>query len=974
VKKNLFSLSVLFSLLFLFPQKSHALFGFGKTQKAGVPIIEATELGNGEYVKNLIEQGADINAVDKNGQTALMRAASAGNDQMVAILITNGADIGLQDSKGNTALHYAAANDHASTTKMLINNGAIINVTNRKGQTPLELAIKNGSVYAIRVIDSGALAVVETNAGFTIAAASAAGSGISTTTIVTTAGVTAAGAGVAVAAGGGGGGGETASSDGDSGGGGDDDTPENPGNNNPPPSPPPTSPNPFVVEYNQQQGLALIKADIAYSRGYTGNNVVVAVVDTGVDLDHVELDSRIVSGAGATFNNGVQVGNGDEQGFEITNATTDAELNNSDFWHGTHVAGIIAAEKNGVATHGVAYNAKILPVNVYTIADKSLYNIDIAKGIDYSVANGARVINISLGGGESAQIKTAIQNAVNFSGSDANGDKSILVAAAAGNLYADDAVSVADNPVYPARHAGDTDFNPTNVGDAGSDGALLAVAAVDNNGNLASFSHKCGDAMNWCLVAPGVSILSDLPDNYLAWVSGTSMATPHVSGAAAVLMDMDPHLTARQVAEILLLTATDKGASGVDGEYGHGLLNLDKATQPIGVVSVPIGNNVNGSLISLDSSSITASSVFGDAFTSANLSFKSLDVYKRAYDVNLNDFYHEKNSFTVFENRFRDFGDDITKKREKIGDNISFVAVNLTDSDPRKEEHEKEEFVRMSFAADSEYGGFEFNHNVPMNQAFRLSALGDVSMSVDNVGTNSVLGLVSYGSSYNNRYVIDKNSSFSFGSFQGEQEYGDVTGVVSQYSRYNDAYELALQAGMMNEQGSFLGSNTEGAFALGENTPTWFYNVAAAYNISNSVKLFGAANYGISFPDVAADSLIKDVSQIETYSFSAGISKNAIIDKGDKFEFIISQPLMVTGGNANVVLPVARDISGNITTASYDLSLSPSGRQVDYGAFYSMDFGGISKLSTGAVYITQAGHNKDADDEMLFMTKYGLKF
>jgi len=966
-----------FSLFSLVPFESHALFGFGKAQKAGVPIIEAAELGNADYVKSLIEQGVDINAVDKQGRTSLMRAAAAGNDQMIAVLITKGADINIFDRKGNTALHYAAQNDHAGSVRMLLSNGAIKNAQNKKGQTPLALAVQNSSVYAIRVLDPGALSVVQTNAGFTVAAASAASGGFSTTTVVaTTAGVAAAGAGVAAAAGGGGGSSDEVSS------GGGTPTPD-PGDdpdsndNNPPPQPPPVQQNPFELERNRQGGLKIIKAEMAYSRSYTGNNVVVAVVDTGVDLDHIDLKNNIVDGAGRNFfANGSQGGDGDEEGPPLFPGQPVA----GSFWHGTHVAGIVAAERNGIGIHGVAYNSKILPVNVYTIANEgtgnpTFYDSDIAAGIDYSVAEGARVINISLGGDSpSSAIKSSIQNAVNFSASDASGEKSIVVVAASGNLFEDDAVTQADNPVYPARFAGDISINPANVGDVGSDGALLSVGAVDNNGNFVAFSHKCGDAMNWCLVAPGVSIESYLPDDLIIPVSGTSMATPHVSGAAAVLMDMDPHLTGREVAELLLTTATPLGSDEISPIYGHGLLNLDEATKPQGALNIPLGNNVNGPLASLDATSITTSSAFGDAFSSTNLSFTMLDGYKRAYDVNFSDFNYESNSFTNFENKFRDFGEDITKNREQIAQNISFSAVNLTNDDPNVEEHEKEEFVRLSFSASSEHGGFDYNYNVPMNQAFRLSALEDVSMSVDNVGTNSVLGLVSYGSSYNNHYVLDKNSSFSFGSFQGEQDYGDVTGVVSQYSRYNDSYKVALQLGMMNEEGSFLGSNVDGAFALGENTPTWFYNFAGAYNLSNSVKLFGSANYGISFPEVTADSLIADISQIETYSFSGGISRSSVFDERDKLEFIVSQPIRVVGGSANVVLPMSRDISGNITSQAYDLSLSPSGRQMDYGAFYSLAFNENSRLSAGAVYITQAGHNKFAEDEMLFMAKYGFEF
>lgn len=948
-------------LLTLFPHTSEAFFGFGKTIKTHNALVEAAQLGNIGYVKSMINGGANINSVDASGQTALIKAASSGNDKMVAALLAGGANINFADPDGNVPLHFAAQNDHPDVMQILISKGAIINVKNNKGQTPMELAINNGSVHAIMVIDPGALSVVQTESGFVVAAAGLAGGGVSTTTVVATgAGVAAAGAGIAAAAGGGGGSGDEAPSGG---------TPAPPSPDENPPPPPPL-PNPFEAEYNRQQGLGIVNASVAYGRGYTGSGVVVAVVDTGVDLDHVELDENIVAGNGRNFfANGSEGGNGDEEGPPY-NPAVGIE---GSYWHGTHVAGIIAAEKNGVGIHGVAYDAEILPLNVYTIANEgtpnpTFYDKDIAKGIDYSVAKGARVINISLGGDlPSPEIKTAIQNAVNVAG-----DNSIVVVAAAGNLYEGDSAFQAANTVYPARYAADIAINPAVLDDLGSDGVLLAVGAVNNSGNLASFSHKCGDAMNWCLVAPGVSISSAFPDDYLATASGTSMAAPHVSGAAAVLLDMDPHLTGREVAEILLLTATDKGAVGVDSDYGHGLLNLAKATQPVGITSIPLGNNVNSASVSLSSSSISTSAAFGDAFIGSDLSFKMFDSYKRAYDVDIADLSNGESGGVSFENKFRDFGESIAQKREKIGENISFAAVNLTKTNPK--DVEQEEFVRMSFSADSDNGGFEFNHNVPMNQAFRLSALDDVSASMDNMDTNSVLGLVSMGASYNNSYVLDKNSSLSFGSFQGEQEYGDVTGVLSQYSRNFKSLDLAFQLGMMNEENSFLGSNSDGAFALDKQTPTWFYNFATAYNLSDNVKLFGSANYGISFPKAGTASLISQISKIETYSFSGGISKKAVFASRDKFDFILSQPLRVIGGSANVVLPLGRDISGNITTGTYDLSLSPSGRQIDIGAFYSFLVAKNSRLSAGGVYMIQPNHNKNAPDEMLFMAKYGLEF
>ena len=198
--------------------------------------------------------------------------------------------------------------------------------------------------------------------------------------------------------------------------------------------------------------------------------------------------------------------------------------------HGTHVAGTIAAdniEHNNVNLTGVAYNATIMPVRVLDDNGNGT-NADVAAGIRYAVDNGADVINLSLGGGYSSEMESALQYAA---------AQNVVVVMAAGN-------ESASQPGFPANLA-----NQLGV----------AVGAVDSTNRMANFSNKAGiSALNY-IVAPGVNIYSTTPGNTYNSFNGTSMATPHVAGVAALMLSASPNLTAAEVERILRETANPTG-------------------------------------------------------------------------------------------------------------------------------------------------------------------------------------------------------------------------------------------------------------------------------------------------------------------------------------------------------------------------------------------------------------------------------
>ncbi len=279
-------------------------------------------------------------------------------------------------------------------------------------------------------------------------------------------------------------------------------------------------------------GLDRVGAPTAWAAGITGAGITVAVIDTGVDYLHPDIDANIWTNTREIAGNGIDDDNNgfidDTRGWDFAyNDNNPSDVNG----HGTHVAGTIAAENNGFGQTGVSFNAKIMPVKVLSDAGSGVFS-NVAKGIRYAADNGADVINLSLGGTSGS---FELLEAVRYASS-----RGSLLVMSAGN-------SSRTTPGFPAAYASETG---------------LAIGAVDINGTFASFSNQAGSAEIDYVTAPGVNVYSLSPNNAYRSLSGTSMAAPHVAGVAALLLSYRPELTPVQL-ESLLISTTKPSADAL---------------------------------------------------------------------------------------------------------------------------------------------------------------------------------------------------------------------------------------------------------------------------------------------------------------------------------------------------------------------------------------------------------------------------
>lgn len=288
--------------------------------------------------------------------------------------------------------------------------------------------------------------------------------------------------------------------------------------------------------FSQQWALPKIEAPAAWDIHAGSNSVIIAIVDSGVDLDHPDLQANIVSGWDFVNNDGVA---------------------DDDHGHGSHVAGIAAAVgNNGVGIAGVSWRAKIMPLKMLD-AGGGGSTYDLAEAVYYAVDHGARVINMSLGAPGSAwpcdwpEVEAAFNYAVSHG---------VLLVVAAGN------------------------DGQEGVNCPGAYEQALAVGSTTATDTRSYFSNY-GPQLD--IAAPGSSIYSTYRNASYTTMSGTSMATPHVAGLAALLWSFAPALNAAEVRSYLQNTAVDLGPAGWDQYFGYGRINAKSALDALSLQTSP---------------------------------------------------------------------------------------------------------------------------------------------------------------------------------------------------------------------------------------------------------------------------------------------------------------------------------------------------------------------------------------------------
>jgi subtilisin family serine protease/putative cell wall-binding protein len=307
----------------------------------------------------------------------------------------------------------------------------------------------------------------------------------------------------------------------------------------------------YADEYN----LNITNVPEAWSSGAAGQGITIAVLDTGVDLNHPDLKNKLVGGYNAILD------------------STDLKAVQDDNGHGTHVAGIAAAELNNSGIVGVAYQAKIMPVKVMDKAGEGADDI-IAAGIVWAVNHGAGIINLSMGSdSETAVLRSAVEYAV---------ENGVLVVAAAGNF---DPLKE-NNPgiSYPACYP-----------------QVIAVTATDRADQIARISAAGPESV---LSAPGMDIVSAYwtkeKGSTYAVADGTSMASSFVGGVAALIWSKHPDWPAGQVKIALENGAKDLGVPGRDDQYGFGRVDAGlsvSAYEPVQGLNTPANITALGGLV-----------------------------------------------------------------------------------------------------------------------------------------------------------------------------------------------------------------------------------------------------------------------------------------------------------------------------------------------------------------------------------------
>jgi hypothetical protein len=710
-------------------------------------------------------------------------------------------------------------------------------------------------------------------------------------------------------------------------------------------------------EYRRSTGPGFHNAIGGWSLGATGKNVTLAIIDTGIDTANPEFAGRVSpASADVAGNRG---------------------LINPDSSHGTQVALTAAAARNGTGIVGIAWEATIQmlraddPGTCASADGCGLFDTDIAAGVDRAIAANAKVLNLSLGGSPPSQ---TMRDAVGRAAA-----AGIVVVVSAGN----DGAASTDQP------------DPFAVGlQQAGNGNVIIAGSVDATGTISSFSNHAGSEANAYLMALGervccvyengqIKITTDGQGNqFVTVVSGTSFSAPQIAGAAALLRQYFPNLSATQVVNLLLSTARDAGAAGTDAIYGRGILDVGNAFAPQGTTSLAGSSSAQ---VPIGGTSVITSSAMGDAGQGAVLPAVVLDSYQRAYRIDLGRTLRSaglspKLAGALLEPaRNVSAGSDSTAIAFSIADRPGLTAgggwgspLLLSAQDGRAARVLAARVVSRIAPGTS----FAF--------AYGLGADGIVAQLQ---GQSRPAFLIAgspaddFGFVRNGETAYALRRSFGRLGLSLSAENGKVVSGAPHYAgntvspRLHDAYfrmglaldrrfgpvETSLGATLLNEQRTILGARLEDGLG-GRGADSVFLDLAATWQAPHGWRLGGAWRQG--WTRVRGGGAVLGGSRLVSNGWSVDLSRSGLFQRGDTLSLRLSQPLRVSSGGIDFTLPDAYSYDTLETTnALRRVSLSPHGREISRELAWRGWLAG-GTLAASVFWRSDPGHYANRGDDI----------
>ncbi len=698
----------------------------------------------------------------------------------------------------------------------------------------------------------------------------------------------------------------------------------------------PTATSHEFLNFNNEVHLRSSNVLPAWSAGLTGAPVTVAVVDSGADLNHPDLVGSFADG-GRDFVNG-----GGVRSDDFTS-------------HGTLVSGLITGNFNEAGIVGIAYDAKVLPIKAFDGFFGG--GIEVLQAIDYAASRAdVRIINLSLGGPLLGPMEISTVN-----GAAARGKLLIM---AAGN-------DTAADPDFPARLAPQLS------------GRGIAVGALGADGNIAAFSNRAGVTRDYFLLAPGTDIWSTVVGGSFAPVSGTSFSTAYVSGAAALLAQLFPNLAAEEIAEILLVSATDLGPPGPDSINGRGRLNIGAAVQPIGILTVPTPGS--GRVPLTRQSAVVAPALAAALRNPENALDRTLalDQYDRAYTVDLTRLLRTRAAHRSWERVFaRAHGEDtvvaITATQSlSVGYRIDQSARSALDSTSGPT-HDAVEFssaaATLRLFGTSGNGDYRlaFNDDTPWGPGFG-TATNDHSWFLGAHTLRSpYLGFADREHRFQIGWPVGAGVSLYAGVVaQGHDPDADIevdsrASFVQAEWRVGALARMQIRASQLEEHGSLFGGAVGGSFGV-DRARTRAFGVTAEFQLSPSLTLVGNWDLAETHIDNATASLLRDFDGVRSDAFSLGLLAAELLQTDDRWGVAISRPLRMRRGNAQLIVPRGMDLQENISFTERPLTLEPDGHEVDLDMFYQFSPHTNAQIATHLFVRRNPNHNNEGDVEVMLM-------